>query len=158
LRTRLQDDLLEAELRTPARAWSLWDWGGRGLEWNVHFNSQIPLTLKLETGASESILDLSELLVGELILQSGASSTELTLPTHATFTRVKISGGAASFKVRVPLGVAASIQYNGGLASLDVDRQRFPQTGDRYQSSDFAIAENKVELVFEVGAASVEVR
>jgi len=54
--------------------------------------------------------------------------------------------------------VAASIRYSGGLASLDVDTQRFPRSGNLYQSADFAIAENKVELDLEVGAASVEVR
>jgi hypothetical protein len=157
VKTRRQDDLLEADLRSPVSGWSFWDWGGRGLEWTVRFNSQVPLNLKLETGASESILDLSQLLVGDLNLQSGASSTELTLPAHAVFTRVKVSGGAASFKVRVPSGVAASIRFSGGLASLDVDKVRFPPSGNLYQSPDFAIAEHKVELTFEVGAASVDV-
>jgi hypothetical protein len=158
LRTRRQDDLIEADLRSPVRGWGLWDWGGRGLEWNVRFNPHIPLTLKLESGASESSLDLGDLIVSDLNLQSGASSTELILPARAVYTRVKVSGGAASFKVRVPPGVAASIRFSGGLASLDVDRQRFPPSGNLYQSPDFAIAENKVELIFEVGAASVEVR
>lgn len=158
LRTRRQGDLLDVELHSPAGRWMPWDWGSRGLEWDVRFNQQVPMTLKLETGASESILDLSELLVGELNLQSGASSTELTLPAHAGYTRVKISGGAATFKVRVPPAVGASIRYSGGLASLNVDPGRFPRSGDLYQSTDFAIAENKVEMVIDVGAASVEVR
>jgi len=158
LRTRRQDDLLEADLRSPIHGWSFWDWGGRGLEWNVRFNHQVPLTLKLETGASESSLDFSNLLLSDLNLQSGASSTELILPAGAVYTKVKISGGAASFKVRVPPGVAASIRFSGGLASLNVDQQRFPQSGNLYQSPDFAIAENKVELIIDVGAASVEVR
>jgi hypothetical protein len=158
LRTRRQGDQLEAELRSEAGAWPFWGWGWRGFEWNVRFNRRIPMTLKLETGASESILDLSELLVTELNLQSGASSTELTLPAGAVYTRVKISGGAASFKVRVPSGVAARIQYSGGIASLDVDELRFPRSGDAFQSPDFATAKNKVELNIEVGAASVEVR
>lgn len=158
LRTRRQGDLLEARLSSTATGWTPWEWGPRSREWNLRLNREIPLSIKLETGASESILDLSELLVTELDLGSGASSTELTLPARAGYTRAKISGGAASFKVRVPPGVGASIRYSGGLASLDVDTQRFPRTGDRYQSADFAIAENKVELHFEVGAASVEVR
>jgi hypothetical protein len=158
VRSKRQEDGLKVELSSPAWRWLPWDWGSRGLEWEVRFNREVPLTLKLETGASESILDLSELLVTELNLQSGASSTELTLPRNAGYTRAKISGGAASFKVRVPPGVAASIRYTGGLASLDVDTLRFPRSGEVYQSADFAIAENKVELSVEVGAASVEVR
>lgn len=157
LRTRRQGDLLEAELRSAASGWTPWDWGPRSREWNLRINREIPLSLKLDSGASESILDLSELLVAELNLSSGASSTDLTLPAHSGYTRVKISGGAASFRVRIPDGVAASIHYSGGLASLNVDTLRFPRVGDLYQSADFAVAENKVDLFFEVGAASVEV-
>ena len=158
LRTRRQGDQIEAELRSSASGWSPWAWSSHGLEWNLRFNRQTPLALKVETGASESILDLSDLLVTELDLGTGASSTELTLPAGAGYTRAKVSGGAASIQVRVPTGVAASIRYSGGLASLNVDTQRFPRSGDLYQSADFAIAENKVEMLVEVGAASVEVR
>lgn len=157
LRTRRQGNQLEAELQSAAGGWGFWNWGSRRLEWNLRLNSQVPLALKLETGASESILDLSELLITELDLGTGASSTELTLPAEAGYTRAKISGGAASINIRVPQGVAASIRYSGGVSSLDVDTQRFPRSGNLYQSSDFAIAENKVELLVEVGVASVEI-
>jgi hypothetical protein len=158
LRTRRQDNVLEAELRSAAGGWAPWEWGPRGREWELRFNPQVPLSLKVETGAIESRFDLSELLVFELDLSSGASSTEIDLPAHAGYTRVKIAGGAASFQIRVPPQVAASIRYAGGLTSLNVDTQRFPRSADLYQSPDFAIAENKVELYFEVGAASIEVR
>ena len=114
LRTRRQADLLEVDLRSPVRGWAPWDWGGHGLEWSVRFNPQVPLALKLETGASESNIDLSELQVVDLSLSTGASSTELVLPAHAVYTRAKISGGAASINLRVPPGVAASIRYNSG--------------------------------------------
>lgn len=157
LRTRRQDRQLEAELRSPAGGWAPWDWGPRGREWDIRFNRAIPISLKMDTGAMESLLDLSELLVLELDLSSGASSTDLTLPAHAGYTRAKISGGAASFKIRLPPGVAASIRYDGGLTSLNVDTGRFPRSAGLYQSPDFATAENKVELFIDVGAASVEV-
>jgi hypothetical protein len=157
LRTRRADNELEAELRSTA-GWGPWEWGPQGREWDLRFNREIPMALKIETGAMESLLDLSELLVVDLDLSSGASSTELALPAHAGYTRAKISGGAASFKVRIPDGVGASIRYEGGLASLDVDTRRFPRSADLYESPDFAVAENKVELRIDVGAASVEVR
>jgi hypothetical protein len=157
LRTRRADNQIDAELRSTG-GWGPWEWGPRNREWDLRFNPEIPISLKVETGAIESILDLSGLLVAELELSSGASSTELTLPARAGYTRVKVSGGAASFKVRVPPGVAASIRYSGGLASLDVDTRRFPRSANLYESPDFAVAENKVEMRFEVGAASVEVR
>jgi hypothetical protein len=157
LRTRRQGDQLVAELRSAVRGWGGWNWGPHGLEWDLKLNNQVPLALKFETGASESLLDLSELLVTELDLSTGASSTELTLPAEAGYTRAKISGGAASIDIRVPEGVAASIRYSGGLASLQVDTQRFPRSGALYQSTDFAIAENKVEIQIEIGAASVEI-
>jgi hypothetical protein len=44
-----------------------------------------------------------------------------------------------------------------GLGEIEVDRRRFPGGGGQFESKDFAIAANKVDLSVEVGAASVEI-
>jgi hypothetical protein len=115
------------------------------------------LYLELETGANEARIDLSELLVTDLRLGSGASSTQITMPANAGSTRAKISTGAASVKVRIPQGVAARIQARGGLASILVDSARFPRSSGIYESSDYAAATNKIDLDIETGVGSVEV-
>jgi hypothetical protein len=142
-------------------AWTFWTWpwGGRGaLDWTFGLSRDVPLELRLETGASESRIDLGELKVTDVRLQTGASSTELSLPANAGNTRVHVGAGAASVVVRVPGGVAAQIRSQSGLASVRVDQTRFPRNGSYYQSPDYATAANKVDIYVEVGVGSVDIR
>lgn len=134
-----------------------WNWGRHGHQWDFALNPGIPLTLDLDTGASESHLDLSALKVTDLKLDTGASSTTLVLPEKAGFTRFKSSFGAASLDITIPKGVAADIRIESGLGSVDVDQQRFPRSGKHYTSPDYAKAANKVEIDIETGVSSVSI-
>jgi hypothetical protein len=138
---------------------SPWMWGpGRSLDWSVRLNDTIPISLDLQTGANEAHVDLSDLQITKLQLQTGASSTRITLPASAGHTKAAIHSGAASVSVRVPSGVAARITSQSGLADVRVDRTRFPQTGGVHQSEDYDTAENKVDIEIETGVGSVDVK
>jgi hypothetical protein len=161
-RVRREGDRLDVEMRTPPHSFPFfmmpW-WGLRGgLDWSLGLNGEVPLSLDLETGASDARLDLADLRVTDLQLQTGASATRLTLPANAGHTRVEVHSGAASVSIRVPEGVAARMRIKSGLAGITVDRSRFPRTGDTYQSADYDTASNRVDLDIETGVGSVDVR
>jgi hypothetical protein len=154
---------LDVSMRPAAGFWSEaaapWRWSrGRGLDWRFGLSRDIPLSLTLETGASDNRLDLSELLVTDLRISTGASSTTVTLPAHAGHTSVKLESGAASVKIRVPDGVAARIRVGGALSDTSVDRKRFPRSGGVYQSPDYETADNRADISIEMGVGSVSVR
>ena len=135
-----------------------WMWGpGRSLDWSFGLNSGIPLSLELKTGASESRLDLADLLVTDLRLETGASATQINLPAKAGRTRAEIRAGAASVELQVPPGVAARIRIRGGLSSANVDAARFPRMGDVYQSQDYHTAANTADIDIETGVGSVRI-
>jgi hypothetical protein len=154
--SRLEGSVLHADLSTPVDV-RPWSWGSRGYDCSLRLNGAIPLALELKTGANEANLDLTDLRVSELCLETGASSTQLVLPARAGFTRVSVTAGAASLKMRVLPGVAARIGSALGLGSLHVDRIRFQPAGDVYQSPDYESAANRVEIHIEGGVASVDV-
>jgi hypothetical protein len=162
-RVRRDGDRLDVEMRLPADVFPSfvfpWMWGTRNsLDWSFSLNGDIPLALRFETGAGEANLDLSGLLVTELRLETGASSTDITLPANAGYTKAKINAGAASAILRVPPGVAARIRASGGLASISVDRDRFPRQAGVYQSPDYETASNKVDLTIDTGVGSISVQ
>jgi hypothetical protein len=162
-RMRRDGDMLDVEMRVPSDGFPPffmpWNWGpGGALDWSFGLNSEIPLSLDLETGASDTRLDLTDLRVTDLRLKTGASATDLTLPANAGHTRVDIGAGVASVNIRVPSGVAARIRVKGGLAAITVDQNRFPRMGDTYQSTDYDTAPNKVDIDIETGVGSIDVR
>lgn len=161
-RVTRQGNALDVEMRIrdsgPTFAFP-WMWGpGRTLDWSVDLNKDIPLSLDVETGASDTRLDLTDLQVTDLRVQTGASSTTIKMPASAGHTTAKVGAGAASVSIRVPEGVAARIQIKSGMASIVVDKRRFPRVGGVYQSEDYATATNKADIHVETGVGSVDVR
>ena len=154
-KSHLEAGRLEVKLRTSQQFWAWWP--GESLNWDIHLNRDIPLSLKIDTGASASTLDLSDLKVTDLDIDTGASSTELTLPANAGNTHVDIDTGASSLKVSIPIGVAASIRVKSGIASVNIN-SRFPHIdGGLYQSIDFGTAANRVDMTIDAGVGSIEV-
>jgi hypothetical protein len=131
-------------------------WWGM-LDWDFGLNPGIPLSLRVESGASETRLSLGELQVRELLLKTGASSTTVDLPARAAHTRVTVESGAASVRLRVPQGVAASIMVRSTLAGVHVDRSRFRESAAGYRSDDFDTAAHKVEIFVETAVGSLEI-
>lgn len=155
IRTRTSADRMEARLKTTS---DFWVWApGQTREWDLALAGDIPLALEIDCGASITTLDLRDLKVSGLDLDTGASTTDITLPVAAGHTRVKIESGAATVRLRIPEGVAAQISIESGLASIDV-ASRFNKVGGKlYLSPDYASAANRVEISIETGMASVEI-
>jgi hypothetical protein len=154
-KSHLEAGRLEVKLRTSQQVWAWWP--GESLDWDIRLNREIPISLKIDSGASASILDLSDLKVTDLDIDTGASSTELTLPANAGNTHVDIDTGASSLKVSIPVGVAASIRVKSGIASVNINSRFVPLNGGLYQSSDFTTATNRVDMTIDAGVGSIEV-
>ncbi len=132
--------------------------GPEGGAWRFKLTERIPLSLEVNAGAASMDFDLTDLQVKLFQLETGASSTTLKLPANAGMTVVEIEGGAASYKVWVPQGVAARVSLDGGTNSLNIDEDRFPRhAGGYYQSPDYESAANRTEIRFEGGASSITV-
>jgi hypothetical protein len=159
----LDGERLVADLRVRERdpshyIFGSWRGGWSGLlDWDLGLNPAIPLSLRVEAGASETRLSLGDLQVRELLLKTGASSTTVELPARAGHTRMTVESGAASVKIRVPQSVAASITVRSTLAGVRVDTSRFPGSLGSYRSPDFDSAANKAEIFVETAVASVEI-
>ncbi|HTO23730.1 MAG TPA: hypothetical protein VMQ10_14750 [Spirochaetia bacterium] len=160
---RAEGDRLVADLRVRDRDPSRWFFGAwRGgwagvLDWDLDLNPSVPLSLRVEAGASETRLSLQGLQVRELLLKTGASSTTVDLPERAGHTRVTVESGAASVRIRVPATVAASIVVRSTLAGVRVNTTRFPGSTGVYRSPNFDTAENKAEIFVDTAVASVEI-
>ncbi len=145
------------DLRVPAPAPFFPDYSDGGMVWQINLAQELPFSLEVETGASRNTLDLRALQVRELLLSTGASDTEIYFPQAAGHTHVVLKSGAAAITAHVPEGVAARVQAQSGMATIQVDTERFPKGMDAYQSADFATAANRVDIHIETGVGSVKI-
>lgn len=126
----------------------------RGLAWSLALGRDVPLDLEVQCGASRARLDLTGVALGALRMQVGASDVDVRLPPGC---RVHVSAGAADVRLHVPQGTAAAITTRSALASVNVDRARFPAWGQGYRSPGYESAERPVDIVLEGGVASFRV-
>jgi hypothetical protein len=132
-------------------------WLERQSDWTVGLSGEVPLDLRVDTGAARSELDLSELRVRSLDLHTGASETRVRLPREAGATSVRAQTGAASLVIEVPTGVAARIRSRVTLGTSEIDQGRFQREGDGYASPDYATAANRADIEITGGVGSVRV-
>jgi hypothetical protein len=154
-KSHLDGNRIEVKLRTPHQFWAWWP--GESLDWDIRLNRDIPMNLKIDSGASASTMDLSGLKITDLDIDTGASSTDLTLPATAENMHVDIDTGASSLKVNIPAGVAASIRIKSGITALNVN-SRFPcvESG-LYQSNDYSSSINRVDMTINAGVGSIDI-
>ena len=132
-------------------------WVDHGSRWELGLTTEVPLDLRLDTGANRSVLDLRETRLRRLDLHTGASDTRVILPRAAGATTVRAESGAASLTLEVPPGVAARIHSRMALGSSQIDQARFPRVADGYESPDYATAVNRIDIDVSGGVGSVRV-
>ncbi len=157
VRSNLQGDQLDVRLRNAPEFW-MW-YPGQNLDWDISLNRDVPVSLNIDSGASSTTLDLTDLKITDLDIDTGASTTEVNLPANAGNTRVDIDTGASTVRIRVPPGVAASIRIKSGVSSNNVDTNRFPRIdGGLYRSADYATAANRADITIDSGVGSIDIR
>lgn len=134
--------------------------GPDGGEWRFALSQEVPVAIKIDAGASSMDLDLRDVKLTFLGINTGASSVRAKLPANAGQSLVDIESGAATIELQVPAGVGARIRFEQGASSINVDEKRFPRSlaGDHlYQSVDYDSCANKMEISLDGGANTVKI-
>jgi hypothetical protein len=131
--------------------------GPEGGVWEYRLSPDLPMSIRIQAGASRLDLDLTDLRVTYFSFDGGASNLKLSLPARVENTLVDIDAGAASIDLRVPQGLAMRFRTKS-VGSLHIDQGRFPrQEGGIYQSPDYASAKYRAEVTVDGGATSLKV-
>lgn len=126
-------------------------------KWNVKLNPSVPTALRINGGLASASLDLSDLNLPSLTVDTGIGSLDMNTP-KAGASVMKLKGGMGSATIKIPEGVVARIRTSGGLGSINVNTSRFPKVGDVYQSADYATGANKIDIEIDGGMGSITIR
>ena len=131
-------------------------WGLKEHLWNLRLNNEIPLTLKIETGASSNYLDLSSLKVTHLDLDTGASNNEIKFG-DLTSIKANIDAGVCQIKLFIPRSVGTRIEADTALTINNLNELGFRKEGDVYISSNYSTAETQLDLELDAGVSNLRV-
>jgi len=125
--------------------------------WEIKLNNTIPLSLKIDTGASDNSLDLSSLRITELELNAGASKNRIKLGKESSLN-VKISGGASTTEIFIPRSMGVRIETDMALATHNFDTLNFEKKGDIYLSKNYWRADKRVDLDLDIGVSTIKIK
>jgi len=134
----------------------LFTYGSKFHRWDLKLNSTIPLSLKIDTGASNNDLDLSSLEIVEFNLDTGASNNEIRFG-ESTSIKAKIDGGASNIKIFIPQEMGVRIKADTALTSNNLDDLGFEKRGNIYISRNFSTAKKQLDLDLDIGVSTLRI-
>ncbi|HET8567700.1 MAG TPA: DUF5668 domain-containing protein [Candidatus Limnocylindria bacterium] len=114
----------------------------------VRLASDVPMSVRLESGAGEFRLDLRDVKTTDVRVETGASTLRLVLPRPTGDVPVRIDAGAATIEIEVPEGVEAQVTAQGALMSVN----------GRTETPGYAAARDRVSVRIQAGASSINIR
>jgi hypothetical protein len=148
-------------------------------EWDLRFNDDVPMemkidlaagtgdlelgslsltTLRIQTGASEASVDLSDSqALGRLDLESGLGQTTLDLTGDwQNDLEAHINSGVGQLNLRLPRGVCVRVNVEGGLSS--VDTTGLTHDGSVYVNDACGESETTLRIEINTGLGEVDLQ
>lgn len=131
----------------------MWWGGGFRNDLDVQLARNLPVYLKIETGASDLDADLSQVMLERLNIDLGANSSVVTLGNLVDLVDVQLNSGASSVTLRVPKDSGVSVKLNKGVSSQNLDGLQDKGDG-LYETVGFETASKKINIRGGIGATS----
>jgi hypothetical protein len=123
--------------------------------WDLKINRSIPTHLVVDTGVSDTTLNLENVNLTSLDVNGGVGKATITLPAKGRF-QVSVDAGVGSVIVRIPEGLAARIRVDSGLGAVDTPGD-YRQNDKVYTSPNYDTANNRVDIDINGGIGKITV-
>jgi len=125
----------------------------------IELSEHVAWHLRIGGGAAEATLDLRQGGVASVDFPNGISSIDLSLPSPRGTVPVTVAGGASTWSVHLPAGVAAQLRVGGGAGAATFDGT--PHTGisggTTYQTDGYDSATDRYYLDAASGVSTIVV-
>lgn len=113
--------------------------------------------IKVDTGFVNGDLDLSELMVSNIDINSGFSKFKLKLSDKSIETNIKINTGFSEFAISVPQNAGLRIKIDGALNSKSFNNVGVTKDGDYYVSQNYDTAASKIDINCSMGFSKITI-
>ncbi|MGE5450120.1 MAG: LiaF transmembrane domain-containing protein [Methanomassiliicoccales archaeon] len=158
---QVENDRLKIVLRA-AEPQDFWPRGenewAKDREWNLKLAPELNWVINANIGAVAADMDLSNIGLSHLDCNLGAGALNITLGNNGPLSRLDISGGASSIKIRIPQGTGVRVVKGAALTSDNLDELGWSRNGNAYTSPNYEQAANRVDMEFHLGAGAFEIQ
>ena len=124
----------------------------------ILINDDVVWDIKLDAGALESDMDLSQVKVKSLSLDGGAGSFKVVLGNKYPSTEVEIDTGASEIEFYVPKDSGVKLNIDGLVSSKDFTDIAFEKKGGHYYTPNYDEAVNKIEIKIDMGVGALKIK
>ncbi|HUW94888.1 MAG TPA: LiaF domain-containing protein, partial [Anaerolineae bacterium] len=124
-------------------------------EWDLRFNSEVPMDMKIDMGVGGGDLELGDLNLRKLTIDVGVGGADISLDGDwEADLEASIKGGVGGLKVTLPRDVGVRVEAESGLGA--VGAPGFNQDGDIYTNDAYGRSNMTLNVKVEVGVGGVE--
>lgn len=148
-------------------------------EWDIRLSDQVPLDLRIESGAGDQQVDLAGLQITKLDMKLGAGDSEVNLSNNPELERVDFDMGAGSLSidVRGPLDQDVDMDIQGGVGDItlrlpgeigvrvevnrgigDIDTEGLSRRGDVWVNEAYGVSEITIDIHIQAGVGEIDLR
>jgi hypothetical protein len=149
-----EDDQVHATLGYEGGDWTKRWFGGD--EWRLTLAPTVGISMVVNMGVGRANLDLRDLEIRELSVDSGPSWLTIRLPDRGDVS-ASVTVGVGGLVLEIPESMAARIRVQQGLVALEFPA-RFERADGLYLTDDWEDSESRVDLSIDVGVGIVIVR
>jgi predicted membrane protein len=145
-------------------------------EWDLKFNDDVPLDMRIECGAGQSDIELSSLNITKLDMKLGAGDVDIDLSNNTSLTDfeldmgagnvsvnlngdwehnvdVSIQGGVGQTTIYLPENIGVRVRVDKGIG--DVDTSGLYRDGNTYVNKDYEESDTTIEVNIQAGIGQV---
>lgn len=123
---------------------------------SIDLTQRLPLSLTINSGASDIKGDLSEVMLDSLTLKTGASNIDLKLGSIQPKQDVTLESGASSIKLLIPSEAGVRVKTTRGLSSTEFESIDKVDDG-LYESEGYNSSAKKIDISAKLGVSSFRI-
>lgn len=126
--------------------------------WIVKLSETMPVDMRLDAGGAQVRLDLADIVLRKLDLETGAADVDLILGTKSSEVKCDVSCGAASIDMVIPAGAGLRVVKESALSAFSTGDINLVESGKFLESPDFDTRSVRIFLTIESGVSSLRIR
>ncbi|NQV08651.1 hypothetical protein HQ529_02230 [Candidatus Woesearchaeota archaeon] len=119
--------------------------------WDITLSPNIVYDVEIDYGAADMNFNMTGLVVKNLQIDSGATSTKLLFSNYPT--KAQIATGASTLNLMFPEGSGVMIDVDGGAISTNFNG--FSKKDGVYYSDDYESDKSNIEIKIDAGASTI---